>query len=379
MKRLLAIAAGLALASCATLGGDKKKEPAVDKVALINIIPFDVAACGPRALELTPLTTEVLFGAILSVDPAFQECFLDARSLDGLELKDNAIRATVGTAVTFEVLGTGITASGKECLAAAARKLPFKPLDAAAKPVTADVPVGPASKPVAFGVNVGSDAVGTIRLAQPSFCPCYAELGTRPAPVLEAKVTLAKTKPPEFVLESPDAPALGTCVLEKLKGLTLPVGDVSLPYKFLLKNAYAAEPTPGALPALQFQQLEGMRAQKTADVLLAAGRHMTAATAYDAVATRYKANPRANIALISELRSKCAAVVASNDGQLGALKALLGVVDSATKLVQGEKVKDPAWAATEEALAKQQGTFSAELTRVEAQKKADEGACPKNR
>jgi hypothetical protein len=386
MKRLLLTAAAVALASCATLGGasgEKKGGP--EKVALINIIPFDIAACSARTLELSPLTGEVLYGALLSLDPAIQECFLDPKTYDGTELKDNALRATVAAAVSFEVLGTGLSPAGKECLMATARKLAIKPLEASAKPVTVDVPVGPASKPVAFGLNNGSDAVGTIRLAQPAFCPCYAELGTRPAPVMELELVLSKTQPAQVTIKPNEVPTISACVLEKVKALQFPAADLTLPYKFLLKNAYATGPTPGIQPELEFQQLEGIRAQKTADVLVNVGRYVSATNTYGDLVTRYKANPKGNIGLIKELRTKCAAVVAADEAQMGSLKAVMEVLDSASKLVQGEKAKNPetdagkAWAQLEDALSKQQANFKTELARVEGQKKSDEGGCPKNK
>jgi predicted small secreted protein len=376
MKRLLPLALATTLAGCATTDGARADKKAPQKLSVANVIPFDVAACGARPLDLSALTPEVLFGALLSMDNAYQECFLDPKSLDGAEFKA-ALKATVGAAPAFEVTGTGLTPAGQACVVEAARKLPFKPLEAGAKPVAAEVPLAPSAKAVAFGVNVASDAVGTIRLAQPAFCPCYAELGTRPAPVLVAKLVVAKDKPVEVTMEPNDAPSVAACVLEKVKALPLPKGEFQVPYQFLLKNAYASEASPGALPALQFQQYEGMRAQRTADVLVAAGRHGVAGAAYDAVVTKYRAT-RA-VPLIAELRTRCAAVLAADDAQKGALKALAGVLEASARLVQAEKAKDPAWAGVEQALTEQLAGTAAEVTRVDTQRKADEAACPKNR
>jgi hypothetical protein len=196
--------------------------------------------------------------------------------------------------------------------------------------------------------------------------------------VLVAKFTLAKDKPFEVTMEPNEAPAIAGCLLEKLKGLTMPVGEVQVPYQFLLKNAYASEPTAAAPAALQFQQYEGLRAQKTADVLVAAGRHGLAGAAYDAVVAKYKAT-RA-IPLIAELRTRCAAVLASDDAQVASLKSLAGVLEASAKLVQAEKAKDAAWASVEQALAQQLAGTTTEIARVDQQqRKADEAACPKNR
>jgi hypothetical protein len=388
MKRLLAFVAATALAGCATTdaskSGSTKKEPTLEKMAVTNVIPFDVAACGPRVtLELSPLTPEVLTGALLSLAPAFQECFLDPKAVEG-EVQAT-LKATVGAEVAFEVAGTGVSASGKACLVAAAKQLALKPLEASAKPVAAEVPVAPAFKAVAMGVNQASDLVGTVRSAQMTFCPCYAELAPTPsdpagkaAPTLVGKFSVSKEKdkPAQSAgLEPNDAPSISECVTQKLAALKLPAVEAKVP--FLLKNSYASEPSPGAQAALQFQQYDGIRAQRTADVLVAAGRRGVDAAAYDAVVAKYKAKPAPT--LIAELRSKCAAVVKSDDAWIGSLKTLVGVFQASLKLAQTEKANDAGWAPVEQALSQQLDGATTEQLRVEGQKKADENACPKNK
>jgi hypothetical protein len=165
--------------------------------------------------------------------------------------------------------------------------------------------------------------------------------------------------------------------LAKLQPLKLPAADARVPLPFLLLNAYSTGPTEGAPVALQFQQYEAVRSQRTADVLVAAGKRGAAATAYDVVVEKYKATKKP--ALIPELRTKCAAVLASDDAWLGSLKSLVGVYEASIKLVQQEKAKDAAWAPVEASLAQQLAGTTAELPKVEERRKADEGACPKSR
>jgi hypothetical protein len=381
MNRLVLAITTLALASCATTGtqaADTAK-PVMEKMAVSNILPFDVAACGFRSVPLANPTEELIQGALLSLGPAFQECFVNAKTLDGAPLQAG-LKVTLGADVTTEVTGTGVSASGKECLLAVAKRLPFKPLEANAKPVAGEVPVQPGGKSVVFGLNAASDAAGAIRLAQPSFCGCYAELGTKPPPLLVARLVLSKDKPAEVVLDPNDMPTVSACVTERLKTVTLPEGQVQFSYQFLLKNSYAETPSPGAPAALQFQQLDGIRAQKTADVLLAVGSRVPAAKAYDALVAKYKATkPEKSWTLIGELKSKCAAVVTADDVWLQALKALLNVYDSSLKIAQDEKAKEPAWSPVEDALTQQLNSTRQEFARVEGQKKSDEGACPKSK
>ena len=391
MIRLVLAVTTLVLGACATAGsqGDLSSQSSTERMAIANVLPFDIAACGVRAVELGAPSDELVLGALLSIGPATQECFTDGASLDGAAL-DAKLKVTVGAEVTFGVLGTGVSASGKECLLAAAKKLPFKPLEAGAKsgkpleagakPVSAEVPVQPSGKAVVFGINPASDAAGTIRLAQPSFCSCYAELGTKPAPVLVANLKLLKEKPVEVELEANLVPTVAACVSEKLKALKLPSADVQLPYQFLLKNAYADGATPGAQPALQFQQLDGLRAQKTADVLLAVGQRVPVARAYDALVAKYKATrPEKAWPLIGELKTKCAALLAADDVWVASLKTLVAVYQSSLDMAKTEKAKDAAWGPVEDALARQMGDTSQELARVEGQRKNDEGACPKSK
>lgn len=391
MIRLVLAVTTLVLGACAAVGrqGDLSSQSSAERMVVANVLPFDIAACGARAVPLGAPSDELVMGALLSIGPATQECFTDGASLDGATL-DAKLKVTVGAEVSFEVLGTGVSASGKECLLAAAKKLPFKPLEAGAKPakpleagakpVSGEVPVQPGGKAVVFGINPASDAAGTIRLAQPSFCSCYAELGTKPAPVLVANLKLFKEKPVEVELEPNQVPTVAACVSEKLKALKLPSADVQLPYQFLLKNAYADAATPEAQPALQFQQLDGVRAQKTADVLLAVGQRVPVARAYDALVAKYKATrPEKAWPLIGELKTKCAALLAADDVWVASLKTLVGVYQSSLDMAKTEKAKDPAWAPVEDALTRQMGDTSQELARVEGQRKNDEGACPKSK
>lgn len=364
--------------STAATGSGAPAEPVREKMSVMNNSPFDLAACPGHALTLEPLSEEVVMGALLTRGPAFQECFLDPKAAQGTPA-DVAVKLTVAEAgVTVAVSGTGVSDSGKACLEAAAKAVDFPRLPAGAPAVAGQVPVALSVKPVALGVNVASDVAGTVRLALPSLCGCFAEVGDAAPPQPMAKLKLTPTAAPDVLFDGVGAkPGLGTCLTEKVRSLALPKADVEMALPLILVNGWAQGANPDAAAALQFQQLEAIRSRRTAEVLITAGRRGTAALRYDEVVKKYKAKPTPS--LIGELRAKCADVLTGDDANLAALKALVEVYQAEAKLVQAEKAKDPAWANVEASLSKQLTQTSGEVVRVEQQKVADAGACPKNK
>jgi len=385
LKRLATACAALVLGACATTTASKQPdkaaapaEPVREKMAVVNNSPFDLDVCGGHALELEPLSEEVVMGALLTRGPAFQECFLDPKSAQGTPA-DVTVKVTVAdSGVTVAIGGTGVSDAGKACLEAAAKALTFPPMPAGAPAVSGQIPVAVGVKPVEWGKNVASDVAGTVRLALPSLCSCFAELGDAapPQPVLKLKLTA--TAPPDVLVDGVAGnPGVATCVGDKVKALALPKADVEMGLPLILVNGWATETTAGASAPLQFQQLEAIRARRTAEVLITAGRRGMAASRYDEVVKKYKAKPTPS--LIGELRTKCAAVLAGDDANLTALKALVDVYQSEAKLVTAEKAKDPAWANVESSLNQQLARTSGEVARVEQQKVSDAAACPKSK
>ncbi len=378
MKHLVYLALLALMGSCAalSLGGSAAKNQAADKMALTNIVPFDLAACGPRAIELSPLNSEVLTGALLSLAPALSECLVDANSREGAAV-DLKAKVTVNDVETkYEVVGTGATASAKTCLEDTLKTLALKPLERGAKVATAEVPIGPGAKTVIMGQNSASDVIGLVRLAQPSFCSCYDTFKNQSPPELKGTVTLSTSKPALLALDGPaEAADLKNCLAGKVSALNFAKVDVQTPLPILLTNSYASDATAGAPAPLQFQQLDGIRAQKTADVLISAGKRIVAAETYDALAKKYKAKP--SKALLDDLRAKCKNVLAADDVWLGSLNSLTQVYDRTISLVTSEKAKDPQWAQVESALGQQLSATSSEVKRVEQFKVNDQNACPK--
>lgn len=373
-------AEGCATTSGATTGDsskptDTKKSTEPQKLAITNVIPFDIAACGPRALKLSPLTAEALTGAMLSMNPAVQECFVDLTSRDGqgFDLKGKITVDDKG--VNVEVNGLGASASGKACVEGVFKKLPLVAQPAGAKPVAAEIPLGASPQIVKLGDNTANDIVGQLRLAQLSFCDCYASVLTSVPPSLKTEVEVVAGGAVKATFGTTDA--VSTCLTPKIQALKLGDQAGKLTWPLLLKNSYAGALEESAPAALRFQQFDGMRAQRTADVLAAAGTRGLAAVTYDSAAQSYKKKP--NPGALEDLKKKCAEVLSGDDGQINAVKALVAVLTDSQKLATAEKAKDAQWGQVETALGQQLTTTTAEVVRLEDQKKKDEGACPKTK
>jgi hypothetical protein len=210
-----AVLTGCATTQTASKADEKPAETAApQKLALTNLIPFDVASCGPRELKLTPFNTEVLTGALLSLSPAIDECFVDPANREGATF-DAKLKVTVDAAVAIEISGSGPSAAGKACVEAVVRKVTFPTASAA---ISAEVPVSADSKPVKFGDNPANDVVGKLRLSLRAQCDCYAKLGATNPPALigEAEVTDSKVG----ITLTPTG-ELGACLTDRMSKLDL--------------------------------------------------------------------------------------------------------------------------------------------------------------
>jgi hypothetical protein len=381
MKHLIQTASLLALGSCATTSSSTTRAPAAEaepqKMAITNVIPFDVAACGPRELPLRPLTAEVLTGAMLSLSPATQECFVEPANRDGAAFDLKAKMTVAETGVTVELSGTGASAAGKACLEATFKKLPLAALSAGAKPVSTEIPIGVGAQTVHLGDNAANDIAGKLRLSQLSMCDCYAKLGNQAPPMLRADIEVAAGGVAKVSFATATADELTACLSPKFAAIKQADVPARLGWPLLLKNSYASDVDPASPAALRFQQLDGMRAQRTSDVLIAAGQRVAAATAYDELAQKYKKKP--SKPLLEELKAKCAVVAEGDDRQIAAVKGLVATLENSQALAQAEKVKDAQWAQVEPQLKAQLTTSSAEVARIEEQKKNDLAACPKTK
>jgi len=413
-RRLVAALSISVLSACATqqgatgASGEKKgDQPAVEKMTVQQVM-FDLASCGPRELELPAAANkEAVLSSFLMGRPMFNECFVDPKHRGPAPETQAKVKATVTDAeVKFEIAGTNLTPDGQACLEAALKRLPIKPLPKGSTPLTVDLPPlahGATSPAVNLGINIASDIVGTIRMQQPEWCDCYKEVGINPPPTILAALKLnpeplpesgdkkkkddkkAAEAPPFKALEltmkapaDPVAAKLSSCLEEKIKAVALPkpATTVQVTYAFLLLNSYAAAETPDSEAPLQFQQVEAIRGQKVADVVLSVAQKTADAAAYDAIVAKYKASK--DFRLVKEMKEKCAAVLTADDKWAAALTALQDTDKHILTLVQGLKAKDAAsWSPVEAGLNQRIAETQAELPRAAQVKQRDIDACPK--
>lgn len=366
-----AVLTGCATTQPAAKPAAEQPAPQPQKLALTNIIPFDVASCGPRALKLTPFNPEVLTGALLSLSPAVDECFVDPANREG-DAFDAKLKVTVGESVQVEFSGAGPSAAGKACVERVVRTLTFP---TATPAVTAEVPVIADSKVVKLGDNPANDAAGRLRLAQRAQCECYAKLGAMNPPSLVGEAEITAEGKNTVTLSASDEVA--ACLTPRLSALDLGKQPVKLKWPLLLENAYATEADAAALPSLRFQQLERQRAQRTADIIIISGQRFATAVEYDAQAKAYKAKP--NKAALDKLKTKCAEVLSFDGEQAKAINALIAVLTQSEQLAAAEKAKDAQWEQVEARLAQQRSATQAQVEKVAQQTKNDEGACPKTK
>jgi hypothetical protein len=395
MLRRLAIASVLVTAACA--GQQKTGDAAAaaaatvqERMRITNQPAFDVATCHPRQLTLPqPPNQGILVGALVSTRPQVMECLVDPKHRGPAATTKVTVKTSVtDQAATHTVTGENLTPEGQQCIQAAVDKaVQLQPLAKGAAPVEADtqfIHEMNNSPAITFGINEGSDFSGTVRLAQPQWCDCYAGFANQAPPVLTAKISLKKLfpNPTDITFEpsgSPEGDQLAACLKQKIAALPAkPKSDeLSFPHRFVHFHALASEPAPNLPPELRFYQLEMVRGQRAADAAIAFGARANAAETYDAIVSKYQKTK--DWKLVPELKAKCAELVKAADAWVAALEQQQAV-DQATVALVGElKAKDEGWAAVETASQTTLTNTQKDLETAKQRRQADEGACPKER
>lgn len=386
MNRLLP--ALVLLAACASnKAADPGAAPVIEKQKIVNISQFDVGSCvAPSPTLPDPLNPEGVVGALVLARPGVLECFVDPKNRGPEADAAAAVKATVGEAgAAYEVTGTNLTPTGIACIEAALKRLPFKALEKGAPPVVgaAEFRHGATSPAVAFGVNAASDVAAAIRLAEAGWCECWAELAKNPPPSLKAHLKFVPTKPVEVSFDPSSDPAAARligCLTPKLAALPPPktgTNELTVHYPILLVNSAASEETVDAQPELQFIQLDLIRAQRAAEVAVKIGVRANALRTYDALVAKYKAKPSS--VLIKELREKCAAMVATDEDWIAALKDQGAVDARSLALASALKAKDTRWTEAEAAAQAQVAASVSDVKKAEDVRVADIAVCPKER
>ncbi|WP_375757923.1 hypothetical protein [Corallococcus exercitus] len=394
MLRRLAVASVILTAACA--GQQKTDAPAEgqkqltkeERLRITNQPPFDLATCFPHEQTLpSPANEGVLVGALLSVRPDVLECLVDPANRGPAASTKVTVKTTVNAqGATHAVSGENLTPAGTTCIQQVL-DTHVKPaaLAADAKPVEASYEYDHATAnnaSVTMGINEGSDFSGTVRLAEKSWCDCFAGYKASTPPVLTSDIHIVKGQPnPTEVVFKPsgstEGDQLASCLQAKIAKMpAATTGELKFPFRFVFFNSQApVEASADMPPELRFFQLELARTQTAAASAIAFGARTNAADTYDAVVQKYTKTK--DYKLFDELSSKCQALVESATKWVDALKAQETVDQTTLTLVQQLKAQKEDWApvetASQEALANTQKDLSAAQQRLAA----DQGACPK--
>ncbi len=239
---------------------------------------------------------------------------------------------------------------------------------------------------VIMGNNDASDIVGTIRLATPKWCECFADWKTSPPEELAAEITVTKEKgafAANFVPPTtPGGQKVMACLKPKVEALTLakPIaGDVvKVPkYPFLFIHSYLEQTSPNQEPLVQFLQMDSHRAQAQADAAIVYGARQNAVMAYDGLVKQYQKTK--DWKLVSKLESGCQALIKADDAWAKSLEAQHAVEQTTLAKVGEFKKTDEKWADVEAETQKQAAETEKQVAQVKQLRTTDEAACPKKK
>lgn len=396
-SRLAACSLALLLSTTAR-AADKEK----DKVG--NFVPFDLAVCflKPASVE-APATDTALSGLWILARPLVLECMADTRFY--VEGKSPAFKVTLSVTdagFTQSVDSDGLTAFGKKCIQDAATRVSPKldPLPAGSKPVSFSEqwPELPAAAQVRFGSNEFSDVTGTVRLALPAMCPCFAQFEKGPDPAsigLKVQLTQAPEKfkapdgslPPAVLVTVADsAPAaVKTCLTPKLTALSYPKpksDQIVVPYEITFLNSVADTTETGNLPDnVRFAQLDAMAVPRAAASQLDLDRKVKSSDAYNALVKQYqdlaKKDPKKAKGMLKDLVASCKQMVAQDDIYIASLESEAKLRQEQLSVVTALSAKNAAWAPLQDAAKKTAADSDARVAKAKELKASDEKVCPK--
>jgi hypothetical protein len=381
-----------------------------------NLVPFDLANCFPRAIDLgKPVNEYALQAAFRAARPAVQECLVDTRTYEASKpLKGTATLTVDGSGQKVSAAGDGLQPAAQDCIqkAISAQLANVAPLGADAK-LTFTGPFERAPNTgVRLGVNEVSDVEGGIRMALPQWCSCFEPYRTKAPPQLAGNVDVVRadvaksdrfklpdggTRSTQPVISSlkasdgdPAASALAGCVNNRVQELSFKTSteELVVPAQVLLINSSSTEPlAASAPPVLQFAQVDAMVEQREAESFAQLARRQTVADAYDRNVQRYQAGikskdakkRRAADAMVKDLKSGCAALLRADDDFTKALEAQGAAEQKAVEMARAFKAKEPSWAEAEGAASGAAADTQKQLDASRQLRAANEKACPKEK
>ncbi|MCI0570878.1 MAG: hypothetical protein L0Y66_09010, partial [Myxococcaceae bacterium] len=144
-----------------------------------NRSDFDVAACQAPPSTPTVSNEGTVVGALVTSRPFLFECLVDSKHRGpGVETRVVVDSVVTTAGARHQVSGSNLTTEGTACIEAAlARAVKLPVLEKGAKSVKGQVEllhVANVHSSVTLGNGEASDILGAIRLAQPTWCDCYA-------------------------------------------------------------------------------------------------------------------------------------------------------------------------------------------------------------
>lgn len=400
------VAAALLVGCGAPQTPDTKSEPQpkTEKQRITNMATADLAVCFSKPPEVPAVVNkEILTGLLVGARSAVMECAVDPKNRGAAKETKITVKSAVGGGkVESSIVGENLSPEGQKCAEGAVSAWLAGVPNLASKVAAGSPPVAAeaqfqhtseVSPTVILGVNEGSDIAATVRLAQPSWCDCYADWKDAAPRSMTAKIKLIKhaaeadgaksVSPAEVTFEAPKDPAEGNvaaCLQKKISAqkFTVTSEELTVPYVFrFLHSSFSGPLTDDASPDLRFAQLDGVRGQRAVDSLIAYGARVTAAMTYDDLVKKYKANPAS--VTVDDLKGRCGDLLKLDDAWIASIERQLDVDQKTLTLASELKAKDPQWErAVGVATAKVDETKK-DLETAKKFKVGDEGACPKER
>jgi hypothetical protein len=316
------------------------------------------------------------------------ECFVDPKNRGPADETPVTVKSTLsGGKLAHAVTGQNLTPGGEACIRSAIDRYVATAPDWAAKSAAANVTaeaqykhIAGAMATVKMGVSEASDVAGTIRLAQATFCDCYAPFKDAEPGTIKATVKLKSSGAPAITLEPAQDAAtqqVSACLQPKVSALPLKTtaSELTAPYTFMFLSSARDGMFANASPELAFAQYELVRNQRLAASVIAIGTRTTAAEAYDATVQQYKKKPES--VTVEQLKGGCDALVKADDGYIAALDKQLELESKAAVMLTDFAAKDAEWAPVKDATAANVDQTKKDIENAKKSKEADLAACPK--
>jgi len=380
----LALALGCSGASQGGAGG-----PTSTQQKIVNISPLDLGVCFQQAPALPEkINADVLTGLLVAARPLVMECLVDPKNRGPAEETPVTVKTIIANGKTAHSFsGQNLMPAGEQCIRAALDKYLSSAPDWAAKAgavtVSAEAQykhVAGAMPTVKMGISEASDVAGVIRLAQGTFCDCYAPFKDAEPSMFKASIDIKSGAAPTVTMSDANDEAskqVAACLQPKVAALPLKTtaSELKAPYTFMFVSSSRPEMFTKAAPPLAFAQYELVRNQSLAASVLAMGARSVAAEAYDALIAKFKKD-QASVTL-ELLQNGCGALIKADEAYIATAEKQVDVEQKAVTMLTDFAAKDAVWNPVKEATQGNLDQAKKDLETGKKYKEADLGACPK--